>query len=161
MLETSKASQKSELLNFFGFYRDMWKDKNNSFREDEETLLKSIPTLLRWKHERKLQLKTLEENELLNEKYLKWFFYVQENYSKKKDSNDHTERYELKNHDEFVNFAKNFNSKEKLLSFYFYGEKNETVRNGQKCLSIIISVMLNIILRETLSVLTVTQPWIM
>lgn len=114
----------------YGFYdnREIWKDKNNSFRTDKDILLTSIPTLLRWKNEKNLQRKTLEENELLDEEYLEWFFYVHEYYLTNATNG---ERYQLKYHDEFVKFARNFNPKKKLLTFYFYGEKNETVKQDQ------------------------------
>lgn len=104
----------------------MWKDKNNSFRTDNDTLLTCIPVLLRWKHERGLQRKNLEEGQILKEKNLQWFFYVQEDYLKS-EPNAKLERYSLKNHYEFVQFAKHYDAEDKLLTFFFCGEKNETV----------------------------------
>lgn len=37
------------------------------------------------------------------------------------------EKYELKYYEEFVRFTKNFDSKGRIVNFYFYGEKNITV----------------------------------
>lgn len=115
----------------------MWKDKSNSFRTDEIIGLTSIPTLLRWNHQKGFQMKTLEERELLKEDYLEWFFYVHENLSKN-SSNSKVERYDLKNYSEFLKFTKNFNSKKKPLSFYFYGAKNETVKRNFGCYLVIL-----------------------
>lgn len=103
----------------------MWKDKNNPFRTDPDILLTSIPTLLRWNQG--LQSKNLTEGELLKMENLEWFFYVHENYLNS-DSNPEVERYSLTYYDEFVNFARNFNPNGKMLAFYFYGQKNESVR---------------------------------
>lgn len=106
----------------------MWRNKSNSFRTDEDTNLTRIPTLLRWRHNvRNLQVKTLEEGELLNEDYLEWFFFVEEDFSAK-SSSQNVQKYQLKYYKEFRKFIKNFNRKDKELFVYFYGEKNEEVR---------------------------------
>jgi Eukaryotic protein of unknown function (DUF953) len=104
----------------------MWKDKNNPFRTDPDTLLTCIPVLLRWDHERGLQRKILTEGQLLKKQNLEWFFYVQENFLNS-ELNPEVERYSLRYHDEFVHFARNFDPRDKMLTFYFYGEKNESV----------------------------------
>lgn len=105
----------------------MWNNESNSFRKDEDTNLTCIPTLLRWKYGKSSQEKLLEEDELLNENYLEWFFYVQEDFMVQKMSKK-VERYQVTYYDEFRNLVKNLNRKDRKLFFYFYGEKFENVR---------------------------------
>lgn len=45
-----------------------------------------------------------------------------ENVSKK------YEKYELKSYKDFLNFTQNFDANGRVVNFYFYGEKNETVK---------------------------------
>ena len=40
------------------------------------------------------------------------------------------EKHELKYFEEFLHFIENYDMEGKIVNFYFYGEKNETVRRG-------------------------------
>lgn len=39
------------------------------------------------------------------------------------------EKHELKYYEEFLNFVENYDMEGKIVNFYFYGEKNDTVRS--------------------------------
>lgn len=66
---------------------------------------------------------------MTKEDNLEWFFYVQEDFLAP-DSTEKVNKYHLKYYEEFRYFRRNFNRKERTLYFFFYGEKNETVRRN-------------------------------